>query len=50
MKKYVPVAPAAWDKMTIYEVLTHTAGCGLEVAGFQGHKEDNTNTRGRDVR
>jgi len=26
VKKYVPDAPAAWDKMTIYEVLTHTAG------------------------
>jgi CubicO group peptidase (beta-lactamase class C family) len=26
VKKYVPDAPAAWDKMTIYQVLTHTAG------------------------
>ena len=26
VKKYVPDAPAAWDKMTIFEVLTHTAG------------------------
>ena len=26
VKKYVPDAPAAWDKMTLYEVLTHTAG------------------------
>lgn len=26
VKKYMPDAPAAWDKMTIYNVLTHTAG------------------------
>lgn len=26
VKKYLPDAPAAWDKMTIYHVLTHTAG------------------------
>src|SRR5262245_38444154 len=26
VKKYLPEAPAAWDKMTIYHVLTHTAG------------------------
>lgn len=26
VKKYMPDAPAAWDKVTIYNVLTHTAG------------------------
>jgi CubicO group peptidase (beta-lactamase class C family) len=26
VKKYMPDAPAAWDKITIYNVLTHTAG------------------------
>jgi CubicO group peptidase (beta-lactamase class C family) len=26
VKKYIPEAPAAWDKMTIFHVLTHTAG------------------------
>src|SRR6185369_8137246 len=26
VKKYLPDAPPAWDKMTIFHVLTHTAG------------------------
>jgi CubicO group peptidase (beta-lactamase class C family) len=26
VKKYVPDAPAAWDKITIYNLLTHTSG------------------------
>jgi len=26
VKKYMPDAPAAWDKITIYHVLTHTSG------------------------
>ena len=26
IKKYLPDAPAAWDKITIYNVMTHTAG------------------------
>jgi CubicO group peptidase (beta-lactamase class C family) len=26
VKKYVPDAPAAWDKITIFNVLTHTSG------------------------
>jgi CubicO group peptidase (beta-lactamase class C family) len=26
VKKYLPDAPAGWDKMTIFHVLTHTAG------------------------
>src|SRR5262249_8274628 len=26
VKKYMPAAPAAWDKITLFNVLTHTAG------------------------
>ena len=26
VKKYIPDAPAAWDKITIYHLLTHTSG------------------------
>jgi hypothetical protein len=26
VKKYMPGAPAAWDKITIFNVLTHTSG------------------------
>ena len=26
VKKYMPDAPAAWDKITIYNLLTHTSG------------------------
>ena len=26
MKKYLPDAPAAWDKITIFHLLTHTSG------------------------
>ena len=26
IKKYIPDAPAAWDKITIFNVLTHTSG------------------------
>jgi len=26
VKKYIPNAPAAWDKITIYNLLTHTSG------------------------
>src|SRR5438552_78915 len=26
VKKYLPTAPAAWDKVTIFHLLTHTAG------------------------
>ena len=26
IKKYIPDAPAAWDKITIYNLLTHTSG------------------------
>jgi CubicO group peptidase (beta-lactamase class C family) len=26
IKKYIPEAPAAWDKITLFHILTHTAG------------------------
>ena len=26
VKKYIPEAPAAWDKITLFHLLTHTAG------------------------
>jgi CubicO group peptidase (beta-lactamase class C family) len=32
VKKYMPDAPAAWDKVTIYNLLTHTSG----IASFTG--------------
>ncbi len=32
VKKYLPAAPAAWNKMTIFHVLTHTAG----ISNFTG--------------
>jgi CubicO group peptidase (beta-lactamase class C family) len=35
VKKYLPDAPAAWDKMTIYHVLTHSAG----IPNFTGFAE-----------
>jgi CubicO group peptidase (beta-lactamase class C family) len=35
VKKYLPDAPAAWDKVTIYHVLTHTSG----IASFTGFPE-----------
>src|SRR5215831_7442784 len=28
VKKYLPGAPGAWDKITIYNLLTHTSGIG----------------------
>jgi CubicO group peptidase (beta-lactamase class C family) len=32
VKKYIPDAPAAWDKVTIFHLLTHTSG----IASFTG--------------
>ena len=37
VKKYMPDAPAAWDKITIYNVLTHTAG----IPNYTGFKDHN---------
>ena len=35
VKKYLPDAPAAWDKITIYHLLTHTSG----IPSFTGFPE-----------
>ena len=35
VKKYMPDAPAAWDKITIFHLLTHTSG----IPSFTGFKE-----------
>jgi len=35
VKKYMPDAPAAWDKVTIFHLLTHTSG----IPSFTGFKE-----------
>src|SRR5262252_2976169 len=35
VKKYMPDAPAAWDKVTIFHVLTHTSG----IPSFTGFPE-----------
>jgi CubicO group peptidase (beta-lactamase class C family) len=48
VKKYVPDAPAAWDKMTIYEVLTHTAGIPNSPA-FRTIARPNGRSRGHNL-
>jgi CubicO group peptidase (beta-lactamase class C family) len=35
VKKYLPDAPASWDKITIYHLLTHTAGISDNAAGYE---------------
>jgi CubicO group peptidase (beta-lactamase class C family) len=35
VKKYMPDAPAAWDKMTIFNLLTHTSG----IPSFTGFRD-----------
>src|SRR5437868_2801786 len=37
VKKYMPDAPAAWDKITIFHVLTHTSGIP-SFTGFLDYK------------
>jgi CubicO group peptidase (beta-lactamase class C family) len=39
VKKYMPDAPAAWDKITIYQVLTHTSG----IPSFTGFPDYHAN-------
>ena len=39
VKKYVPDAPAAWDKITIYNLLTHTSG----IPSFTGFPDYHAN-------
>jgi CubicO group peptidase (beta-lactamase class C family) len=38
VKKYMPDAPAAWDKITIFHVLTHTSGIP-SFTGFADYKQ-----------
>lgn len=38
VKKYLPDAPAAWDKVTIYNLLTHTSGIA-NMTEFDNFKE-----------
>jgi CubicO group peptidase (beta-lactamase class C family) len=35
VKKYLPDAPAAWDKITIYNLLTHTSGISNDAAKYE---------------
>lgn len=39
VKKYMPDAPTAWDKITIYQVLTHTSG----IPSFTGFPDYHAN-------
>ena len=51
VKKYMPDAPAAWDKVTIYHLLTHTSGIP-SFTGFPDYSstealsDDSRKTRG----
>jgi CubicO group peptidase (beta-lactamase class C family) len=35
VKKYLPDAPASWDKITIYNLLTHTSGIAGDAAKYE---------------
>ena len=35
VKKYLPDAPASWDKITIYHLLTHTSGIPDDAANYK---------------
>ena len=35
VKKYLPEAPASWDKITIYHLLTHTSGIREDAAKYE---------------
>jgi|SRR5882762_10318059 len=35
VKKYLPDAPVAWDKITIYNLLTHTSGISDDAAKYE---------------
>jgi CubicO group peptidase (beta-lactamase class C family) len=35
VKKYLPDAPASWDKITIYHLLTHTSGIADDAAKYE---------------
>ena len=42
VKKYMPDAPAAWDKITIFNLLTHTSGLGGDGLGADSALETTT--------
>ena len=35
VKKYLTDAPASWDKITIYHLLTHTSGISDDAAKYE---------------
>ena len=39
IKKYIPNIPAAWDKITVFNLLTHTSGIP-DYAGFPNYDSD----------
>ena len=46
VKKYMPDAPAAWDKITIFHLLTHTSG----IPSFTGFPDyESTEATGHDA-
>ena len=40
VKKYLPDAPASWDKITIYNLLTHTSGIAEDAAKYESGTPD----------
>lgn len=44
VKKYMPNAPAAWDKITIYNLLTHTSGIPNFTSFPEYHASEATST------
>ena len=40
VKKYLPEAPASWDKITIYHLLTHTSGIREDAAKYEPGSPD----------
>jgi CubicO group peptidase (beta-lactamase class C family) len=40
VKKYLPDAPASWDKITIYHLLTHTSGISDNAAKYEPGSPD----------
>lgn len=44
VKKYMPDAPAAWDKITIYNLLTHTSGISSFTSFLDYHASEATPT------
>ena len=42
VKKYLPDAPDAWDKVTIYNLLTHTSGIPNSYDGITSYRQNKT--------